>query len=129
MLLSDLCAGVGVAEGIDVLGLTADSREVKPGYLFAALKGGQADGAAYIADAVGRGAVAVLTRSGAPFSSPAPHVAVVTDDNPRRRLAEIAARFYPAQPRIIAAVTGTSGKTSVARGVPSSEKWLKVVGS
>src|SRR5438552_3276191 len=45
----------------EILGLTADSREVRPGYLFAALPGGKLDGRRFIADAVARGAVAVLT--------------------------------------------------------------------
>ena len=96
----------------DILGLTADSREVKPGYLFAALPGSRTDGRRFIEDAVRRGAAAVLAEPGAAL--PAPGVALIADANPRRRLALIAARFYGRQPRTIAAVTGTAGKTSVA---------------
>ena len=96
---------------VEILGLTADSRAVRPGYLFAALPGRRADGRAYIADAVARGAVAVLAPPGVHFA--AREIAVVTDSNPRRRLSLAAARFFGRQPRAIAAVTGTNGKSSV----------------
>jgi UDP-N-acetylmuramoyl-L-alanyl-D-glutamate--2,6-diaminopimelate ligase len=95
-----------------VAGVTADSREVKPGYLFAALSGTWTDGARFVADAVSRGAAAILTEPDTVVD--APGVAIVRDENPRRRLALIAARFYRLQPKIAAAVTGTNGKTSVA---------------
>ncbi|HXQ65151.1 MAG TPA: UDP-N-acetylmuramoyl-L-alanyl-D-glutamate--2,6-diaminopimelate ligase [Alphaproteobacteria bacterium] len=97
---------------LDVLGLTADSRQVKPGYLFAALPGSRTDGRRFIEDAIKRGAVAVLAEPG--ITLPEPAIALIADANPRRRLALIAARFYGRQPRTIAAVTGTAGKTSVA---------------
>ena len=64
-----------------------------------------------------RGAVAILTDDpGALALDPQQRarVAIITDPNPQRRLALLAARFYPRQPRTIAAVTGTNGKTSVA---------------
>jgi UDP-N-acetylmuramoyl-L-alanyl-D-glutamate--2,6-diaminopimelate ligase len=101
----------------DILGLTADSRQVRPGYLFAALPGAKLDGRRFIEDAVTRGAAAILTdnaRGLDALRTRQPPVAVVADPNPRRRLALIAARFHAPQPRTIAAVTGTSGKTSVA---------------
>src|SRR5690606_20141854 len=88
-----------------------DSRAVRPGYLFAALPGTRLDGAQFIKQAVGAGAVAVLARNDV---KPCPKTAWVSDANPRRQIALIAARFYARQPRTIAAVTGTSGKTSVA---------------
>jgi UDP-N-acetylmuramoyl-L-alanyl-D-glutamate--2,6-diaminopimelate ligase len=96
----------------EISGITADSRQVRPGTLFVALAGGKADGRAYIADAVARGAAAILTDD----ASPAPDlpVPVFVDANPRRRLAELAARFYGAQPATMAAVTGTNGKTTTA---------------
>ncbi len=112
MRLSELIQENHAASAIEIRGLSADSREVQPGYLFAALSGVEQDGAAYIGNAIEHGAVAVLT---------APHVKVpnqtihvVTDNNPRRKLALLAARFYAEQPRWIAAVTGTNGKTSIA---------------
>ena len=95
---------------LDIRGLAADSRAVRPGFLFAALTGSRADGRAYIADARQRGAVALLARPEA--AAEARGMAFIADANPRRRLARMAAAFYGAQPRTIAAVTGTNGKTS-----------------
>jgi len=99
-------------DGVPISGLAADSREVKPGYLFAALPGVRTDGARFIADALTRGAAAILVPPGAKPASSA--VAVIEDSDPRRRLALIAARFFGLQPEIAVAVTGTNGKTSVA---------------
>ena len=95
-------------------GLAADSREVKPGFLFAALSGSKTDGARFIEDAVKRGAAAVLGSAGAAEQAKRLGVRFIAADNPRRRLAELAAEFYGAQPACVAAVTGTNGKTSVA---------------
>jgi UDP-N-acetylmuramoyl-L-alanyl-D-glutamate--2,6-diaminopimelate ligase len=94
-------------------GLASDSREVKPGYLFAALSGTKADGAAFVEDAVSRGAAAVLGR---PDIGPAVEklgVPFIAHENPRAELAHYAAAFYGAQPATVAAVTGTNGKTSI----------------
>jgi UDP-N-acetylmuramoyl-L-alanyl-D-glutamate--2,6-diaminopimelate ligase len=96
----------------DIAGLTADSREVRPGWLFAALPGSKTDGTRFVADAIARGAAALLARDGAQIAAPAP-VAVVHAPEPRRTLALMAARFYAAQPGTAVAATGTSGKTSV----------------
>jgi UDP-N-acetylmuramoyl-L-alanyl-D-glutamate--2,6-diaminopimelate ligase len=103
----------GVDAQIKFEGLASDSREVKPGYLFAALPGTRADGAAFVADAVSRGAVAVLGRPELAAQARELGVTFFADENPRLRLAQLAAEFYGAQPAIIAAVTGTNGKTSV----------------
>src|SRR5437868_4225761 len=88
-----------------------DSRTVKPGDLFFALAGSQTDGASFIDAAISAGAVAI---AGDHPPQGNLHVPFVTTANPRRALARAAARFYPRQPATIAAVTGTSGKTSVA---------------
>jgi UDP-N-acetylmuramoyl-L-alanyl-D-glutamate--2,6-diaminopimelate ligase len=97
---------------VPIEGLTADSRAVRPGYLFAALPGVKTDGARFIADALQRGAAAILVQDGAgPLPSSA---AIVADSDARRRLALIAARFFGLQPEAAVAVTGTNGKTSVA---------------
>jgi UDP-N-acetylmuramoyl-L-alanyl-D-glutamate--2,6-diaminopimelate ligase len=99
------------AEAVVVEGLAVDSRIVKPGDLFFALAGHQTDGARFIDSAIRAGAVAVAGDHppqgmlGLPF---------VTTPNPRRALSLAAAKFFPEQPATIAAVTGTSGKTSVA---------------
>ena len=101
-------------EPIEIEGLSADSRQIAPGYLFAALPGSAADGRAFIDEAVAKGAVAVLGPAGTRLKNYGRPVALLTDENPRRRLALMAAQFYGRQPRLIAAVTGTNGKTSVA---------------
>ena len=100
----------------DILGLTADSRAVEKGWLFAALAGAKADGAKFIADAVAKGAAAVLAKRGTETGAVAPSV-LLTAQEPRRALALMAAQFYGTQPQCTVAVTGTSGKTSVAEFV------------
>ena len=99
-----------VADATEVTGLAVDSRAVKPGDLFFALAGSKTDGARFVEAAIAAGAVAIAG------DHPQGDCAVpfVTTPNPRRALALAAARFYPHQPATIAAVTGTSGKTSVA---------------
>ena len=117
MLLSALTgpevAAPAATAAVQVTGLTADSRAVKPGYVFAALRGSKADGTKFIADAVAKGAVAVIAADDAAMTVP-DTVAVLRASEPRRALALMAARFYGPQPRVAVAVTGTNGKTSVA---------------
>ncbi|MCE7999390.1 MAG: UDP-N-acetylmuramoyl-L-alanyl-D-glutamate--2,6-diaminopimelate ligase [Rhodobiaceae bacterium] len=96
---------------INIAGLTADSREVRAGFLFAALPGVQADGAKFIPAAIKAGAAAILAEPDVTSDADVP---VINDRNPRRRLAMLAAQFYGSQPDTVAAVTGTNGKTSVA---------------
>ena len=98
--------------GVTVTGITADSRKVVPGFVFAALAGTKADGAKFAVDAVAKGAVAILVATDAVLPELA--VPVLRAADPRRALALMAARLYGAQPAIAVAVTGTSGKTSVA---------------
>ncbi len=95
-------------------GLAADSREIEPGFLFAALKGAKTDGGRFIEEAVRRGAVAVLGTPELAEQARKLGVRFIPDTNPRLRLARMAAEFYAAQPKCVAAVTGTNGKTSVA---------------
>ena len=97
----------------EITGLTCDSRMVRPGFLFAAFPGDQADGREFIAEALGRGATAVLAPPGTRLHPPTQPASLLTVENPRRAFAQMAARFYQFQPRTIAAVTGTNGKTSV----------------
>jgi len=99
------------AEAAVVTGLAVDSRAVKPGDLFFALAGSKTDGARFIDSAIASGAMAIAGDHPPPGFSRVPFV---TTPNPRRALALAAAKFYPRQPATIAAVTGTSGKTSVA---------------
>ena len=95
---------------VAVTGVTADSRKAKPGFLFVAIPGTKADGAQFARQAVANGAVAVVSEQKIEGLS----VAFVQVKNARRALALAASHFYPRQPKTIAAVTGTSGKTSVA---------------
>ncbi|WP_426436204.1 UDP-N-acetylmuramoyl-L-alanyl-D-glutamate--2,6-diaminopimelate ligase [Bradyrhizobium genosp. P] len=97
--------------GLVVRGLAVDSRAVKPGDLFFALAGSRTDGVRFIDAAIKAGAVAV---AGDHLPQGEARVPFVITTNARRALALAAARFYPRQPQTIAAVTGTSGKTSVA---------------
>ncbi|MCA1392391.1 UDP-N-acetylmuramoyl-L-alanyl-D-glutamate--2,6-diaminopimelate ligase [Bradyrhizobium sp. IC3123] len=98
------------AAALEVSGVALDSRVVQPGNLFFALAGSKTDGARFVDAAIAAGAVAVVGDH-APAACKVPFI---TSANPRRALALAAARFFPAQPPTIAAVTGTSGKTSVA---------------
>jgi len=98
---------------IDIAGLTADSREVKPGFLFAALPGVAVNGSKFIPAAIASGAVAVLAPLGEDLSGIDDTITVLSSAAPRRDLALIAACFSGAQPATAVAVTGTSGKTSV----------------
>jgi UDP-N-acetylmuramoyl-L-alanyl-D-glutamate--2,6-diaminopimelate ligase len=91
-------------------GITADSRKVKPGWLFAALPGASADGKRFAPQAVVQGAAAVLANEDlCGISAP-----VIRVSDPRRVYALASAAFWGAQPRTCVAVTGTNGKTSVA---------------
>jgi len=116
MKLRDL-AGILPVEGtspgeVEAGGVSADSRRVSPGDIFVALHGVKTDGAAYAADAEKRGAVAIVAARDAAITSNA--VPVILVDDPRHALALMAARFAARQPETMVAVTGTSGKTSVA---------------
>ena len=97
---------------IEIAGVAADSRKVKRGFLFVAISGAKADGAHFARQAAAAGAVAVAAEQ-RPDRLP-DTVAYVSVKNARRALALAAAKFFPRQPQTIAAVTGTSGKTSVA---------------
>ncbi len=115
MKLSAL-AGETFSNDPEIAGLTADSRAVRRGYLFAALPGAIADGAKFIPQAEKNGAAAILARPGVRSRLP-----IVIDPEPRRRLSRVAAKFFPRQPKMIAGITGTNGKTSTASFV--AEIW------
>jgi UDP-N-acetylmuramoyl-L-alanyl-D-glutamate--2,6-diaminopimelate ligase len=102
---------IAMSAAVDIRGLSADSRQVEPGFVFAALPGAKTDGRRHIDQAVAKGALAVLAEPGTVVPE---GTVLLVDPNPRRRLAQMAAVFYGRQPSHIAAVTGTSGKTSTA---------------
>ena len=101
-----------------IVGLTADSRAVRPGFVFAALPGSALHGASYIPAAIEAGAAAILTDAkGAALAKDAldaTEVALVVAEDPREVLARAAALWYGGQPATMVAVTGTNGKTSTA---------------
>ncbi len=101
-----------------ITGLSVDSRHVKPGHLFAALPGTKIHGAEFIQYALRMEAAAILTdRAGAEIAKAelaASNAALIIAEDPRQTLAYTAALWFGRQPEIMVAVTGTSGKTSVA---------------
>jgi UDP-N-acetylmuramoyl-L-alanyl-D-glutamate--2,6-diaminopimelate ligase len=111
---SEIPRGADLVSQATLSGLTADSRKVEPGFLFAALPGSKVDGRQFIDEALARGAAAILAPSGTAFEPLGGRAPLITDPNPRRALARLAAAFYVSQPQTLVAVTGTSGKTSIA---------------
>ncbi len=99
---------------VTISGLTADSRAVAPGFLFAALPGAKQDGRRFIADAVARGAAAVLAPEGTDWPPGVPPRPLIQHPEPRLALARMAAAQAGRQPATVVAVTGTNGKTSTA---------------
>ncbi|WP_371395461.1 UDP-N-acetylmuramoyl-L-alanyl-D-glutamate--2,6-diaminopimelate ligase [Fretibacter rubidus] len=93
---------------VEISMITADSRQVKPGALFAALPGTLADGRDYIDAALEAGAAAIVSTKGLPQMA-VPYIGV---DEPRLIYAQMAARLYPGQPEVLVAMTGTNGKSS-----------------
>jgi MurE/MurF fusion protein len=115
MKLSTLLPGVdpASAEGAaEITGVTADSRAVKPGFIFFALPGSRTNGLRYVGEAVAAGATAVISEQ--PAATRIPGTAYFTVADARSTLAHSAAIWYGLQPSTMVAVTGTSGKTSVA---------------
>jgi UDP-N-acetylmuramoyl-L-alanyl-D-glutamate--2,6-diaminopimelate ligase len=98
---------------INVSGVTADSRMVKRGDVFVAITGGKADGARFIDPAIAAGAVAIVAERAPATPLPA-GIVFMRVANARRAVVSIASKLFPRQPPTIAAVTGTSGKTSAA---------------
>ena len=110
--LSELVAR-SLAVDPQIAGVTADSRAVRPGFLFAALPGALADGRAFIPQALANGAAAILAPQDTPDLDDGT-VPLVRAGDARRLYALAARRFWGAEPAVVVAVTGTNGKTSVA---------------
>lgn len=111
MMLSTLIATMPLPDGakdVEITSLTADSRAVTKGALFAALKGVNADGWTYVDQAVTNGAAAILSRPGLKDA----RIPVIETDTARETYAYLAARLYAGQPETLVAVTGTNGKSS-----------------
>ncbi|MEA3035552.1 MAG: UDP-N-acetylmuramoyl-L-alanyl-D-glutamate--2,6-diaminopimelate ligase [Sphingomonadales bacterium] len=105
MRLRDLA---GVESDSRVTGFAIDHRKVAPGTVFGAFRGTLFNGEDFIPDAVGAGAVAVVTRPDVPVEG----AARIAADEPRRAFASLAAKFFAPFPGTVVAVTGTNGKTS-----------------
>ena len=123
MLLSDIYRQIAafpgrarslprVVAGLEIARVTADSRRVRPGDLFVAVPGVFVDGRDFIPDAVRNGAIAVLAPAGTTWPPEVPPRVLLTDPEPRRMLALIAAVLAGVRPETVVAVTGTNGKTS-----------------
>lgn len=123
MHLDELIARAGIApppligepigeKAAEITGLTADSRAVRPGFVFAALPGARADGRAFIGEAVAAGAAAVLAPTGTAWPPGLAARPLLAAADPRRALALMAAALHAPQPGLAVAVTGTNGKTS-----------------
>ena len=123
MRLTELCGPAAVilpSGDPEIVGLSADSRTVRPGFLFAALPGTRQHGRDFATEAAARGAIAILTDDAAGLGLSSEHrerIAILVDPDPHRRLALLAARFYGRPPNTVIAVTGTNGKTSVVHFV------------
>jgi UDP-N-acetylmuramoyl-L-alanyl-D-glutamate--2,6-diaminopimelate ligase len=103
-----LCDLADIDSDSEVTGFAIDHRKVARGSVFGAFKGQLFDGENFIGEAVERGAVAVVARPEAHVDN-VPHL---TEPQPRRLFAELAAKFYAPYPETVVAVTGTNGKTS-----------------
>ena len=103
MTLRDL----GFESDEQVVGLTCDSREVKPGFVFAALPGTVTDGRKFIESALEKGASAIVSTGD--MDLPVPYLASA---EPRVAYAQMAAKLYAGQPKTLVAMTGTNGKSS-----------------
>ena len=112
--------GITHFESIDleISGLCADSRMIKPGFLFAALRGFNLHGADYCEEAIIRGCTVILTDSEGQLQikklSKDPSIKLIVVEDPKQIFAHCVAIWFDAQPKILTAVTGTNGKTSVA---------------
>ncbi|MDD5506575.1 MAG: UDP-N-acetylmuramoyl-L-alanyl-D-glutamate--2,6-diaminopimelate ligase [Candidatus Omnitrophica bacterium] len=102
--------------GIKIRGITCNSKAVKKGFIFVAIRGNRQDGACFIKEAVANGAsIVVIGKGAAKIKIPA-KIKLLAVDNPRNFLAEAAAEFYgfPAQHMRVAGITGTNGKTTTS---------------
>ena len=116
--LANLGLTTARASQLEIQGLAVDSRDVRQGFLFAALPGSRSHGAEFAPYALRQGASAILTdQDGAAWISktcPDHAAQICVVDDPRQALAAASALFFGAQPEVMVAVTGTNGKTSVA---------------
>ena len=97
---------------IKIKGLSTNSKEVKKGYIFFAVKGNRNNGEKFIKEAINKGASAIICSNNCKYKNE--KIPVIKKKDIRNLVSEIASRFYKSKPKNIIAVTGTNGKTSVA---------------
>jgi len=113
MLLCNLLKSVGKNyRKIPVKGIAFDSRKVKKGDIFFAIKGNQTSGIKFVNDAISKGASVIVSSKKIKYSNC--QIPIVLVKNVRRSLSESCSNFYKKKPTNIIAVTGTNGKSSVA---------------
>ena len=100
-----------ITKDVIISGIQNNSKNIKKGDLFVAIKGSSKNGVNFINEAIDSGASAVLT-SDKTLNSSDYKVPIIFDENPRKKLSEISKLFFPNTPEIICGVTGTNGKTS-----------------
>lgn len=116
------------AADVAIAGLTLDSRDVRPGWLYAALPGQRTHGARFVGQAVASGAAAILTDADGAATVGDIDVPLVVADNVRRALGDAAAAFYghPTEHLTAFGVTGTNGKTTTVALISQA---LRALGS
>ena len=97
---------------VSITGLSTNSKEIKKGYIFFAIKGNNSNGEKFIKEAINRGASVIVCSSN--FKNKNNKTLIVKRKNIRNFVSEVSSRFYNLKPKNIIAVTGTNGKTSVA---------------
>ena len=114
--LSEIASGLDrarlvVTSDIEIEGITHDSREVKKGFLFAAMKGQNSDGSEFVSSAIENGAAAILCDH--KLDADIPQIVVA---DPRSVLGEVSSACYgrPTEDLVLVGITGTNGKTSIA---------------
>jgi len=113
-LLSGIAPAGAAVPNLPVAGLALDSRAIRAGWLFLAVPGTARDGREFIAEAVARGAAAILYETDGRFAPPSSPVPLIAVDDLRQRVGLIAERFYgePSRHLAVIGVTGTNGKTT-----------------
>ena len=99
-------------KNIVVTGLSINSKNVKKGHIFFAIKGSNFDGNKFIKEAVKKGASVIVTSNN--FKSKSKKIFTIKRKNIRNLVSEVSSKFYEQKPKNIIAITGTNGKTSVA---------------
>lgn len=119
-LIQEISAvGSGGSSQTPLTGVEYDSRRVRPGSVFVAMKGGTTDGNKFVSKAISSGAAGIITDSSETFDHLtvyAPEVGVLEVEHGRRALAEASAAFWQHPERTLKAtgITGTNGKTTTA---------------